>query len=123
MHNNESRTDRLVLAAVAQISERGVAMASARSIASASGMAASAINYNFGGIEQLFSVAFLHGATQTADWLANRSKEILSLPRTPDGAVYALEYLLTTWTADARPLALLYQECLATAAGREAGQA
>jgi len=114
--DNEGPADRLVLAAAEQIAGRGAAAASARSIAAA-GAAASAINYNFGSVERLFSTAFDRGATLTADWLGRHNAHILALPRTANGAACALEYLLGEWTRGARPLALLYQECLATSAG------
>ncbi len=110
------RTDRIVQAAAEQIAERGAA-ASARSIAAAAGAAPSAINYNFGSIERLFSAAFAHGVRLTADWLEARGPEILALPKSPEGAVQALEHLVAAWTRDARPLALLYQECLGATAG------
>lgn len=93
--------------------------ASARAIATAAGVAPSAINYNFGSIEQLLSSAFTHGAERTAEWLAARTTEIAALPRTPDGAIQALEYVIGSWTTDARPLALLYQEALNIGAGAE----
>lgn len=109
----DSRADRLVAAAARQISEHGLAGASARSVAAAAGAAASAINYNFGGIERLLSLAFEAGAAQTADWLDARRHELAALPRSPDGAVYGLEHVIRTWTQGARPLALLYQERLA----------
>jgi len=102
-----------VAAAAQQISEHGLAAASARSVAAAAGTAASAINYNFGGIERLLSLAFEAGAAQTADWLDARRREIAALPRSPDGAAYALEHIVREWTKGARPLALLYQERLA----------
>jgi AcrR family transcriptional regulator len=90
-------------------------------VASAAGVSASAINYNFGGIERLLSKAFEHGAALTARWLETRERELLALPRSPPGAVCALEYMLVEWTREARPLALLYQECLAVFPGRGPG--
>lgn len=109
----DTRADRLVAAAAQQISDHGLAAASARSVASAAGTAASAINYNFGGIERLLSLAFEAGAAQTAAWLDARRRELAALPRSPQGAAYALEHVVRTWTQGARPLALLYQERLA----------
>ena len=119
----EARIDRLVLAAAQQIADRGAAGASARSVAAAAGVAASAVNYNFGNVERLFSSAFEFGAGQTAEWLEARSAEILMLPRTAGGAVLALEYLVAAWTREARALALLYQECLASTPGQGPGAA
>jgi len=109
----DRRADRLVAAAAQQISEHGLAAASARSVAAAAGTAASAINYNFGGIERLLSLAFDAGAAETAAWLDARRRELAALPRSPEGAVYALEHIVREWTQAARPLALLYQERLA----------
>lgn len=110
---SDTRADRLVAAAARLISEHGLAAASARSVAAAAGTAASAINYNFGGIERLLSLAFEAGAAHTADWLDGRRRELAALPRSPDGAAYALEHVVRAWTQGARPLALLYQERLA----------
>lgn len=108
----DRRVDRLLQAAADVVAERGAAAASARTVAAAAGMSPSAINYNFGGIEHLFSSVFDHGRALTADWLAARESEILALPRTADGAARALDYLLFEWTRGARPLAMLYQERL-----------
>jgi AcrR family transcriptional regulator len=112
------RVDRLIQAAAAQLAGVGAAGASARSIAAAAGASASAINYNFGGIEQLFLAAFALGAAQTSAWIAARRAHVEALPRTPTGAVLALEYLLAAWAGEGRGLALLYQEALARGAGR-----
>lgn len=116
-NEEDGRVDRLVQAAAQLISARGAAAASARSVAVAAAVSPSAINYNFGGIEQLFSSVFDHGAALTAEWLAARDQEIRALPRTADGAAQALEYVLCEWTRSARPLALLYQERLDAAPG------
>lgn len=118
---NGERIERLVATAAQQIAERGAAATSARSVAEVADSAASAINYNFGNIEQLFSRAFEYGAEQTAGWLDARWLEIAALPRTADGAALALNYVIVRWTRDARPLALLYQECLAATAGQGPG--
>lgn len=117
----EDRFDRLVSAAAGQIAEYGAAAATARSVAARAGAAASAVNYNFGSIEQLFSAAFDRGVAETAQWLDGRGREVTALPRTADGAVLALEHLVAEWTVGARPLALLYQECLAQTPGRGPG--
>jgi AcrR family transcriptional regulator len=110
---SDNRVDRLVAVAAEQIASRGMAEVSARSIAAGAAASPSAINYNFGGIEHLFSRAFDSGAALTADWLEPRHQALLALPRTAEGAVRALEHLLVAWTREARPLALLYQEHLA----------
>jgi AcrR family transcriptional regulator len=110
---SDRRADRLVAAAARQIAEHGLAAASARSVAAAAGTAASAINYNFGGIERLLSLAVESGAAETSDWLDARRRELAALPRSADGAAYALEHIVRQWTQGARPLALLYQERLA----------
>lgn len=119
----DGRIERLVAAAAEQLAERGMAEASARSIAAAADASPSAINYNLGGIEHLFSAAFRRGVQLTAAWLEPLEPQLLALPRTPDGAVRALEHLLLAWTREARPLALLYQECLAATPGRGPGAA
>ncbi len=105
------------MAAAQQIAERGTAGASARSIAALAGCAPSAINYNFGGLEQLFRSAFDQGLVRARAWLAVRRDEIAALPQTPQGAPLALEHLIIQWTRAARPLALLYQEGLAANGG------
>ena len=112
-----SRANRLVAAAEQLISEGGVAAASARSVAVRAGAAASAINYNFGGIERLLSTAFERGRRRTETWLEARRREIAALPASSDGVVRALEYVVREWTVGARPLALLYQEALAAGSG------
>lgn len=111
--------NRLVLAAATLISDRGLAEASARAIAATAGVAPSAINYNFSGIERLLSSAFARCVEQTAEWLGARTAEIAALPRSADGAVRALEHVVIAWTTRARPLALLYQEALNANAGAE----
>lgn len=114
----DHRASRLVHAAAQLISERGTEGVSARTVAAAAAVAPSAINYNFGGIEQLFSSAFGHGVALTGEWLEARTAEILALPRAADGLADALEYVVSEWTGSARSLALLYQECLALGPGR-----
>lgn len=121
--NEDLRNRRLIHAAAQLMSERGADGVSARTVAAAAGVAPSAINYNFGGIEQLLSSAFAHGVALTAEWLEARTADILALPRTADGLAAALEYLVLEWTGPARPLALLYQECLAVTPGRGSGGA
>jgi AcrR family transcriptional regulator len=113
LSSEDGRIDRLVLAAAQQIAERGLASATARSIAAAAGCAPSAINYNFGNLEQLLSTAFDLGQVRARAWLAERAREITALPPTRAGAPLALEHLIVQWTGAARPLALLYQEDLA----------
>jgi AcrR family transcriptional regulator len=113
----DSRRDRLIQATAQLVSQQGIAGVSARSVAAAVSAAPSAVNYNFGGMEQLLSLTFAHGAAQTAAWLEARGREIQALPPTPDGAAQALVHVLTEWTTGARPLALLYQESLAAGAG------
>ncbi|MBN9318598.1 MAG: TetR family transcriptional regulator, partial [Caulobacterales bacterium] len=110
-------TERLMLAAVDQIATRGAAATSARSVAAAAGAAASAINYNFGGIEHLFAAAFGHGVEATASWQERVECDIAALPTGPAGAALALEHVIVEWTSSGRSLALLYQEALATAPG------
>lgn len=117
IEGGDARPARLVAAAAQQISDYGIAAASARSVAAAAGAAPSAINYNFGSIERLLSRAFDQGAARTADWLEARSHELRALPRSPDAAARALELVVLGWTREARPLALLYQECLAANPG------
>ncbi|MDR3506293.1 MAG: TetR family transcriptional regulator [Caulobacteraceae bacterium] len=109
----------MILAAADLIAQNGLEAASARAVAAAAGTAPSAINYNFGALEQLLSQAFTRGAARTAAWIEAREIELLALPRTPASAALALEFALTAWTREARPLALLYQEGLAAMAGQE----
>lgn len=117
------RPARLIAVAAQQIADLGAGATSARSVAAAAGAAASAVNYNFGGIEHLFLKAFEQGATRTAEWLEIRRAELRALPPSPDGAVRALEYVIVEWTRHARPLALLYQEHLVAAPGAQTGPA
>ncbi len=109
--------ERLILAAAEEIAGRGAGAVSARSVALAAGAAASAVNYNFGGIERLFSSAFAHGVLASGEWMQAREREIEALPRTARGAALALEHVIAAWTGEARSLALLYQEALAAGAG------
>lgn len=111
--------DRLLVAAMGQVATRGLAQASARSIAAEAGAAASAINYRFGALERLYCSTFEHGAQLTATWLAAQADALGVLPKTAAGAAMALEHLIAAWTSDARGLALLYQEALASGAGQE----
>jgi len=115
--DDDRPTDRLVTAAARLISEQGLAAASARSVAALAGASPSAINYNFENIERLLSLAFAYGVDQTAERLETWERDISALPPTADGAARALDHVLTAWTGDARPLALLYQEALAADAG------
>jgi AcrR family transcriptional regulator len=115
---DESRTDRLIQAAAAQIAARGAAAASARSVAAEAGVSPSAINYNFGAIEQLLLAAYAQGVRDTTAWVAAKRRDLLALPRTANGAVLALEQVIVAWTGEMRGLALLYQESLAAMAGR-----
>lgn len=119
----DDRPTRLVAVAAQQIADQGAVATSARSVAAGAGAAASAVNYNFGGIEQLFSKAFEQGAGRTAEWLEPRRGDLRALPRTPDGAVCALEHVIVDWTRHARPLALLYQEHLVAEPGARTGVA
>lgn len=109
---------RLITAASHLIAEGGIAAASARAIAANAGMAASAINYNFGNIERLLLTVFEQGVEETRAWLDDRAREIAALPRTPDGAASALLHVLRTWTREGRRLALTYQEAASAAPGQ-----
>lgn len=110
--------DRLLAAAMEQIATRGLAEASARSVAGQAGVAASAINYKFGALERLFCLAFEQGARATEAWLQAEGRAIAILPRTAAGAALALEHVIVAWTSEARGLALLYQEALAAGPGQ-----
>lgn len=103
----------LVKAAAEQISLQGLAGASARVISRAASVSASAINYHFSSIERLFTEAFMHGAVETAAWLACMREDLDRLPKSPHAFSIALEEVILAWTQQARPLALLYQEALA----------
>lgn len=113
----ESTRDRLVAAAAGLIAGGGIAAASARAIAAHAGTAASAINYNLGGIERLLLSVFEQGVEDTRAWLQGRTREVAALPRTADGAAWALTHVTAAWVSDGRRLALLYQEALAAGAG------
>lgn len=119
----EGGVDRLVAAAAQQIANRGLAAVSSRSVAQDAGAAASVIAYRFGGIEQLYGLAFAHGAALSEAWRRTWLEEIALLPEGPAGAALALEHVIAAWTSEARPLALLYQEALAAAPGEGAAAA
>lgn len=108
---------RLVTAAARLLADRGRPGVSARAVAAEARLAASAINYNLGGLEQLLSTALEVGCEEAAAWLARCEPQVARLPATPDGAALALEAVILAWTGEARDLALLYQE----AAGTEVG--
>lgn len=112
----QSATERLQLAARKQLVAVGYASCSARLIAREAQTAASAINYGFSGIEQLFGVVFDAALTEIAAWRADREAEAALFAQTPDGAALFLEGLILEWAAGARDLALLYQELLAAPA-------
>ena len=106
---------RLVASARARIVAVGLAEASARSIAREAGANPSAINYNLGGVEQLYSLVFAQAADATALWIREKYHEISALPSGPAGACAALEFVIGAWTSQGRDLALLYQEALSWA--------
>ncbi len=115
--SSENTRHRLIAAATDLIAHEGIAAASARAIAASAGASASAINYNFGNIERLLLSVFEQAVEDARAWLSQRTAEITALPRTPDGAAWALRHVLDAWTSDGRRLALLYQEALAADAG------
>ncbi len=106
---------KLAAAARARIIAVGLAEASARSIAREAGANPSAINYNLGGVEQLYSLVFEQAAEHAALWIRDKHHEISALPPGPAGACAALEYVIGAWTSQGRDLALLYQEALSWA--------
>lgn len=109
-HNNTGQ--RLVAAAGLLVAQEGIAAASARAIAAQADVSASAINYNFGNIERLLQSVVEQGVEDTRAWLARLESEIAALPRSADGAAWALLHVLGAWTSEARPLALTYQEAV-----------
>lgn len=113
----DAGVDRLIAAAAQQIATRGLAASSSRSVAHEAGVAASAINYKFGGIEHLFCSVFEHGARWSQPWMARCFDEVVALPKGPAGAALALEHVIAGWTLENRWLALLYQEGLAAMPG------
>lgn len=103
---------RLIAAAAGLVAEGGIAAASARAIAAQAGASASAVNYNFGSIEHLLLTVFDQGVEETRAWQSKIAQEIAALPRTPDGAAWALRHVLGAWTSNGRALALTYQEAV-----------
>lgn len=103
---------RLVTAAGLLVAQEGIAAVSARAIAAQADVSASAINYNFGNIERLLLSVVEQGVEESRAWLAHREGEIAALPRSADGAAWALQHILGAWTSDARRLALTYQEAV-----------
>lgn len=115
----DNKRQRLVGAAAQLVADGGIAAASARAIAASAGTAASAIHYNFGNIERLLLTVFEQGVEETRAWLAHRAREIDALPRSPDGAAFALLHVLDAWRRDeGRRLALTYQEAVTASPGR-----
>lgn len=106
---------RLAASARARIVAVGLAEASARSIARKAGANPSAINYNLGGVERLYSLVFEQAADEAALWIREKHHEISALPAGRAGACAALEYIIGAWTSQGRDLALLYQEALSWA--------
>jgi AcrR family transcriptional regulator len=90
-----------------------MAAISARSLAAEAEVAPSAINYNFGSLERLFSSTFERAAQRSAVWAADQRAALAVLPPGPAGAALALEHVIAAWTGEARDLAMLYQEVLA----------
>ncbi len=99
-----------------RIVEAGLAETSVRSIARLADANPSAINYNLGGIEQLYRLVFQQAADDTALWLAARLDDTADLPADAAGAGAVLEYVIRAWVSERRDLALLYQEALSWAA-------
>lgn len=109
----DTTRQRLIAAAAQLVADGGIAAASARAIAADAGTAASAINYNFGNIERLLLAVFEQSVEETRTWQQDRMREIAALPRTPDGAAWALLHVLAAWSRDdGRRLALTYQEAV-----------
>ena len=104
--------ERLISGARTRIVEAGLAEASVRSIARLAEANPSAINYNLGGIEQLYRLVFEQAADDTASWIATHLNDTAALPADAAGAGAVLEYAIRTWTSQGRDLALLYQEAL-----------
>ncbi|HJV43589.1 TetR/AcrR family transcriptional regulator [Caulobacter sp.] len=115
----DNARQRLTAAAAQLVADGGIAAASARAIAASAGTAASAINYNFGNIERLLSTVFKQSVEETRAWLEHRARELNALPRSPDGAAFALLHVLDAWRRDeGRRLALTYQEAVTADPGR-----
>ncbi len=110
----EGTADRLKAAARAGLLSHGSAGCSARLIADLAGLNASAINYTFGGIKQLFAAVFWD-AQADAQMLLRRVEDELDLwPTTPQSAAAFLEALIALWAALPNGAALLYQQALAS---------
>jgi AcrR family transcriptional regulator len=107
----------LLTATAILVAEDGIAAASARAIANQANASASAINYNFGGLERLLQATFEQGVEETRAWQEARAREIVGLPRSPDGAALALLHVCQTWAGNGRRLALTYQEAVMAAPG------
>jgi AcrR family transcriptional regulator len=106
-------SDRIAQAARTALLQQGMAESSARTIASLAGTTASAINYNYGGIIQLYNTVFETALTETAAFAAQQLDELRMLPGGPSSAAFALEQTISAWTGPARHMAILFQEALA----------
>lgn len=104
--------DKLAQAARVALLQQGVAECSARTIAGLAGTTASAINYNYGGIKQLYNTVFATALTEAAAWTSQHLDDLRALPSGPATAAFALEQTIHNWTTHARQLAILYQEAL-----------
>jgi AcrR family transcriptional regulator len=92
----------------------GSAGCSARLIAELAGVNASAINYTFGGIKQLFAAVFWDALSENQIFLRLVEDELELWPNSPDNAAPFLEALIELWVAQPNGAALLYQQALAS---------
>jgi AcrR family transcriptional regulator len=110
----ENTADRLKAAARAGLLSHGSAGCSARLIAELAGVNASAINYTFGGIKQLFAAVFWDALSENQIFLRLVEDELELWPNSPDNAAPFLEALIELWVAQPNGAALLYQQALAS---------
>jgi AcrR family transcriptional regulator len=110
----ENTADRLKAAARASLLSHGSAGCSARLIADLAGLNASAINYTFGGIKQLFAAVFWDALSDAKTFLRGVEDELDLWPKSPHSAASFLEALIELWVAQPKGAALLYQQALAS---------
>ncbi|NQE61323.1 hypothetical protein E1H18_1579 [Caulobacter sp. RHG1] len=101
--NGGDRRAELVDAFLLQMADAGVDGASSRTVAARIGASASAINYYFSSIEQLYGVAQNHAMSEADCWLNDRLVEIEAGAPWPAHAFPAFAaHVLDSWCADRR---------------------
>jgi len=110
----KSTANRLMQAAREGILVHGAAGCSARVIADIAHTNASAINYSFGGMKQLFAAVFAEGIDAAETFIRAIEEELDLWPAPPAATALLLEIVIRRWVAQPRGDALFYQQALAS---------